>query len=446
VSTPADGRFERGLVLLTLAGLVVRLAFVWLEPATDPVADETMWTTWGARVLPEVGFSPVRFRLIFHPPLYPYFIGVFSLLGGLGAVKVAQAVVSALLVPALGLLGAAVFGPAAGLAAAAIAAFYPELVWFAAHFWVETVFTVLLWWGFERLVAADRGTSRRLAVVAGLLFGLAILARETVLYFLPIAAIWLASRRPGGTGRGAAFLLAAVLTVVPWTLRNWVVYGAFVPVSTAGALNLWQGNARISRQEVYEQYWAVHGRIEKYHLARQKGLEAIRDRQPGWIFEKLRQEMPNFWEADSQALVHVVRGAYGRYPLGVAVAVVLVVLIPFFACLAGLVFGLAALPLARGPLLLVAFLAYYNLIHVAAHGYARYRLPAMPVLFLLTGFAWTAWRRKEYPPLTRTRRTVALVAALVLALSVAPTLASWFTDRWMEQGEPGEAAEEAGSP
>src|SRR5262249_6178065 len=151
-------------------------------------------------------------------------------------------------------------------------------------------------------------------------------------------------------------------------------------------------------------------------------------------------------EADSQALVHVVRGAYGRYPLWLAIAVVLLVLLPFFACLAGLVFGLMALPIARGPMLLVAFLAYYNLIHVAAHGYARYRLPALPVLFLLTGFAWAAWRRGAYPALTRTRRAVGALAALVLALSVTPTLSSWFTDRWMDQGEGGEAAEEAASP
>jgi hypothetical protein len=446
VPPPAEGRFSSRLLLLTLAALAVRLAFVWLEPATDPVADETMWTTWGAKVLPEVGFSPLRFRLIFHPPLYPYFIGLFSLVGGLTAVKVAQAVVSALLVPAIGRLGTLVFGPEAGLVAAGLAAFYPELIWFAAHFWVETVFTVLLWWGFERLVAADARASLGTAIVAGLLFGLAILARETVLYFLPIAALWLAWRRPGGGRRGAALLVAAILAVAPWTVRNWIVYGAFVPVSTAGALNLWQGNARISRQEVYDRYWAVHGRIEKYRFAREKGVEAIRDRQPGWFFEKLRQEMPNFWEADSQALVHVVRGAYGPLPPALAVAAVVLFLLPFFACLVGLVLGLAALPLARGPLLLVLFLAYYNLIHVATHGYARYRLPAMPVAFLLAGFAWSAVKAGVYPRLTRGRRALGLAAALVLALSVAPTLLSWFTHPWMRQGEASEAAEEASPP
>ncbi|HSB61171.1 MAG TPA: hypothetical protein VLI67_05600, partial [Vicinamibacteria bacterium] len=86
----------KALTLLTLAALGARLLFIAMEPATAPVADETMWITWGARVLPspEVRFSPFAFRLIFHPPLYPYFIGtLYALFGTLAAVKVAQAAV-----------------------------------------------------------------------------------------------------------------------------------------------------------------------------------------------------------------------------------------------------------------------------------------------------------------------------------------------------------------
>lgn len=436
---------RKALTLLTFAGLGARLLFLALEPPTAPVGDETMWTTWGAQVLPspEVRFSPLAFRLIFHPPLYPYFIGwLYALFGTLAAVKVAQAVVSSLLVPALGRVGSALFGERAGLLAAGIAAFYPELIWFSAHFWVETLFVALLWWGFERLLAADREASTRTAAVAGLLWGLAILARETVLYFLPLAALWLAGRRPRGLVRAAAFLALALAAVAPWTWRNWILYGAFVPVSTAGALNLWQGNATLSREEVYERYRAVHGRIEKYRFARQKGLEAIRDRQPTWLFEKLRQEMPNFWEADSQALVHVVRGAYGPYRKATAAVAAVVVLAPFLAVLVLSVFGLAALPLRRGPLLLAAFLSYYVLIHVATHGYARYRLPALPVLFVVAAFAFSAWRSGAWTPLTRTRKAMGAALALTLALSVAPTLVSWFTEPWAKPLEQGEAGEE----
>ncbi len=388
-------------------------------------------------------FSPFAFRLIFHPPLYPYFIGsLYALFGSLAAVKVAQALVSSLLVPALGRIGEALFGERAGLLAAAIAAFYPELVWFSAHFWVETVFTVLLWWGFERLLAADREAALAPAAAAGLLFGLAILARETVLYFLPLAALWLAWRRPKGPKRAAVFLALATCVVAPWTYRNFKVYGAFVPVSTAGALNLWQGNATISREEVHEQYGAVRGRIEKYRFARQKGLEAIAARQPTWLFEKLRQEMPNFWEADSQPLVHIVRGAYGPYHKATAAAAVVVVLLPFAAVLVLFVMGAAALPRERGTLLLAVFLAYYVLLHVATHGYARYRLPALPVLFLIGAFAWTSWRTGTYPSLTRARRTVAAAVGLALALSVAPTLVSWFTEPWDKAPETGETRED----
>src|SRR5260221_1116914 len=376
---------KKALILLTFAGLLARLLFLALEPATDPVGDEIMWTTWGAKVLPspEVAFSPVRFSVIFHPPLYFYFIGaLYAMFGTLTAVKLAQAVVSSLLVPALGRIGGGLFGPRAGVVSAAIAAFYPELIWFSAHFWVESLFVVLLWWGFERLLAADRLASLGTATLAGFLWGVSILARETALYFVPLVAVWLAWRRPRGLRLGATFLVTCFATVAPWTYRNWVVYDAFVPVSTAGALNLWQGNTTLERDAMHEQLREVHGRIEKDRFARQKGLQAIRDRQPMWFFEKLRQEMPNFWEADSQALVHVVRGAYGPYKKSTGGVAALVVLLPFFVVLGLFVAGLAALPLERGPLLLLGFLVYYVLIHVATHGYARYRLPALPVLFL----------------------------------------------------------------
>jgi len=415
---------SRPLLLLTAAALFLRIAFVLLEPATEPVADETVWTG-AAEVLssPATSFSPIGYRGIFHPPLYAYFVGAVSaLFGGLSAVKMVQAVVSALLVPALGRLGASVLGPEAGLAGAAIAAFYPELIWFSAHFWAETLFMVVLWWAFERLVAAEARASAAVAAAAGLLFGLAVLTRETVLYFTPLAALWLARGGRGGRRRAALFLAVAVLTVAPWTYRNWVVHRAFVPVSTAGGLNLFQGNARLSRPEVYERYWAVRGLVERYRFARRMGIEAIWERQPGWLFEKLRDEMPNFWEADSQPLVHIKRGAYGEVGPAAAVAAAVVVLSPYLAALALFVVGLAWAPRGRAAVLLLGFLAYYNLLHVATHGYARYRLPALPVVFLVAAGAWVALRSRPLPKPSRTRLVAAFTVGAVLVLSLVPSL------------------------
>jgi 4-amino-4-deoxy-L-arabinose transferase-like glycosyltransferase len=432
-----SGFFRRGLLALTLAGLAVRLLWVVLEPATFPVADETMWVTWGSEILPspEVAFSPLRLRFIHHPPLYLYFVGVlFTLFGTLEAVKYAQCLAGVLLVPALGLLGRRAFGERAALVAAGIAAFYPELVWFASHFWAETVFTVLLWWALERLLAADRERGGKAALASGLLWGLAILTRETVLYFLPFAALWLAWRRAGGARRAAMLLSVAALVVLPWTVRNWLVFDAFVPVSTAGALNLWQGNTRLSRQEVYEEYWAVHGRIAKYEHARRRAVEAILERQPLWILEKLRDEMPAFWAAHSQPIVHLERGAYGVVARPKALLAVAVVLLPYLALLVLFVAGIAVLPRGRAPVLLLGFLIFYVLLHVAAHGYPRYRLPALPVLFLVAAQGWVCrpWSRPRptCPGTDRARRLAAAATALVLGLSVGPSLVGWVTRPW----------------
>jgi hypothetical protein len=427
-----SGSFRRGLLALTLAGLAARLLWVALEPPTFPVADETMWISWARTLLsPEVAFSPLRLRFVFHPPLYLYFVGVpFALFGSLAAVKYAQCLAGALLVPALGLLGRRAFGPKAGLVAAGMAALYPELVWFASHFWAETVFTVLLWWAMERLVAADERGSAQVALASGFLWGLAVLTRETALYFLPVAAVWLAWGRAGGARRAAWLLFAAALVVVPWTVRNWRVFGTFVPVSTSGALNLWQGNTRLSRQQVYEEYWAVHGRIPKYELARRRAIEAILERQPLWILEKLRDEMPAFWAAHGQPVVHLERGAYGAVARPAALGAVGVVLLPYLLALALFVPGVAWLPRGRAPLLVLAFVGFYVLLHVAAHGYPRYRLPAMPAVFLVAAHGWVAWRTRPRPALDRRRRLGAAATAVVIALAVGPSLVTWVTRPW----------------
>ena len=418
----------RMLLVLTALGLAVRAAFLLLEPATRPVADERTWTNWAVESLatPRVGFSPLRTHMIFYPPVYPYFIAVpYALFHTLEAAKWAQVVVGSLLIPAVGWVGVRAFGARAGVLAAAVTAFYPDLVWFAAHFWSETVFLVLLWWAIERLMAGDASGSTRVAAAAGLLWGLAILTRETILYLTPVAAAWLAWRaeRAGGARRAAAFLLCATLVVVPWTVRNWLEFRAFVPVATSGGLALFQGNARLSREEVYQRYEAVHGRIEQYRFARREGWRAIGERQPLWAFEKLGEQMPRFWEADSLALIHIKRGAYGAVPPAMAVAAAVVVLAPYLVVLAGFVAGAALLPLDRRRVLLLGFLLGYNALHVVTHGFARYRLPVMPVVFVFAAAAYVAWREGALarPPAGVARRALAAALDVVLLLCLVPS-------------------------
>ena len=263
----------------------------------------------------------------------------------------------------------------------AIAAFYPELVWFAAHFWSETLFLVLLWWAIERLIAADarglRGRGRRGRPAVGA--GHPDAGDDPLLHAPGRGSGSPGARRPRGRGtRAAFFVLCAVLTVAPWTYRNWVVFHAFVPVSTVGRPEPLPGErarSRARRSTTAGRGGARPHRAVPLREARW-GSQAIRDRQPLWVFEKLRDQMPNFWEADSLALIHIKRGAYGAVAPAAAVAAAVVVLAPYLAVLAAFVVGRGVrAPRDRRAGLLLGFLVYYNALHVVTHGFARYRLP-----------------------------------------------------------------------
>jgi 4-amino-4-deoxy-L-arabinose transferase-like glycosyltransferase len=421
------------LLALAAAAFLVRAAFVLMEPGSKLAGDEWRLQGWafeppGGVASAKVGFSPFRTHMIFDPPGYPYFVGgLYALFGSLTAVKIAQAIAGVLLLVAIARIGAAAFGDRVGLVAAGIVVFYPELVWFTAHFWSETLFLALLWWAIERVLAADRAGDLRGAAVAGVLWGLATLTRETALYFLVVATAWLAWDRGGdGRRRAAVFATCAVLTIAPWTYRNWVVFRALIPVSTAGGQNIFQGNVHIPRDTTYVMVDEVPGRVEQYRYAMRMGVRAIWERQPTWIFEKLYEQMPNFWEADNLAVIHVKRGAdtppggYGPTRVSTAWMVAAVTVIPYLVVLAGFVLGLRDLPLTRDTVFLLLFLLYYNAIHIVTHGFARYRLPVMPVVFLFA--AWGFYAPRDARVTSRARRWVAALVAIVLVLCLIPGL------------------------
>jgi hypothetical protein len=80
--------------------------------------------------------------------------------------------------------------------------------------------------------------TRRRIVVLGLVTGFTVLSSPATVYFADalVVALVLYHRSVLSTGiaRGAAFLLAAALVVLPWTIRNYETFGTFVLVRTGG--------------------------------------------------------------------------------------------------------------------------------------------------------------------------------------------------------------------
>jgi len=424
---------------LAAAALGVRAAYLVLEPRCALTGDEPSWIELGRQLArPAVAFSPLRSDLVFYPPVYPYLVGaLFRLSGSMAAVLWVQVVLGALLVPVVGRAAERAFGPRASVLAAAFTAFYPELVWYPAHYWSETVFLLLLWAAIERALAADAAASWRTAAAAGVLFGLATLTRELALYLVPLVVLW--TVRPwavGATSVGTrivlsrnrlvgagALLLVTVLTIAPWTLRNAIVFRAFIPVSTMGGLNLWQGNTTLTHLQIYDVLAGIDGAVAQDRYCRRLAWETIAARQPAWVFEKLAEQMPEFWKAGSEVLDHLVgRGACGPLAPARLVAIELVLVLPYLALLALALIGVARLRFTPAAVLLLVLAAAYNAAHVAAYATTRFRLPVLPVLFMLAGALIVGRGDDSLAPLRGRRLALLAVLALVAIAVLAPGL------------------------
>ena len=103
-------------------------------------------------------------------------------------------------------------------------------------------------------LAVDRADAHRtdraggaLSLGAGLLTGAAVLVRPAMLFFLPLAVLWLIFRRMPVLA--VALVAGAVAVIAPWTARNYRVYDRFVLVASEGGVTFWTGNHRLARGE-----------------------------------------------------------------------------------------------------------------------------------------------------------------------------------------------------
>ncbi len=242
------------LGLIALLGLAVR-AYVVVNPVEHPGDDSRAYYALSKALYTEQSFGGPEFddSSDWSPGAPFLYAASFYATGGAreGTARIVEAllgVATILVVFALGWrLGGRELGRWAGLFAAFAVAVYPPFLHSTGELMSEPPAMLTLpaailafFWAGDR-----EGTWRWL--LPGLLFGLTAMFRPEYLLvgavFVGLAGIRIWEQREWRLGlAGAAVLLVAmVLPVLPWTIRNVVVLDRVVPISTGGGKALYVG-------------------------------------------------------------------------------------------------------------------------------------------------------------------------------------------------------------
>lgn len=398
---------KHALIVLS-AALAARLIYAFLAPASVSY-DSAEYLKIAGNLLSAGSYSmDGAVPAIQRAPGYPFFIALTGLFSGgikLPFLLACQALLDSVSAVYVLALGAAFLPPAWALGAGLFYALHPVFIGFSGMALSETLF-MHFWLAFMNLSLRgqkDGGTARWAA--AGALLALAALTRPAHMFYLLPAALLLALSAPGvkaAAARLAAFAGAFLLCLAPWTVRNYKVTGAFLPVCTGGALALWIGSVpgtaypdELLRTRTMEYLKTLEGEAELSAIAKENWR-----RQGPAIVADLPRRLVKFWVTSHSSVFLMEKpnrayAAEGRYgALAFKAALLLLQAATLALALAGLL-ALRRRPLDAAFLLMPALFASAHIL--SDWGPSRYHISALPPLGVLALYALSRRGGKKEP-------------------------------------------------
>lgn len=345
------------------------------------------------------------------PPLYPYILaGVFKLFGVYSAasawvILAFNSIFAALTCLTLYRIAERIYGIAVARATAWTWAVFPYVIYWPVRVVWETSLTAFLL-SLALLLTlrmADEPPRLRAWILFGLLWGVIALTNTAVVSMLPFCLLWLLSQRPRQLVGAGLCVLAAVLVVSPWLVRNYEVFGRFIfvrdnlPLEMYEANNdqsagLWTRNEHPGNDPEAMRRFQELGELSFMQEKRQEVGQFIRQHPAKFVWFTMQRAM-YFWIAPPQATI------IAGYDFMIS---------RHTNFLLGALFAFAGLWLTirnrkRGSFLLACFLLVYPLPYYLVNPFPRYKHPIEPEMILLIVYLF--WEARCIPvrwPLPKT--------------------------------------------
>lgn len=388
------------LLFLVLTSLALRCAYVGLNGG-PAVSDERAYLNLARSINTGEGYCEDGRPTAYWPPGLPVIISFFFRVCGPSVYPVLyfQCLLGVGTVVSVWFLGRLLVGEGAARVASLIVAFWPNGLAYVARLFPAAVMIFAGVAVFALFAASPRFLT---AAAAGVLVGLATLTAPVMFPVAPLTATVDISMGRGwklALRRAVYVTVIAVVVVLPWTYRNWSVFGTFVPVSTNAGIILWMGNNPAADGSYNFPINSVNpllnetDEVKRDRLALRLSREFIFSRP--WDFVKLIiPKLANLYGTDVSAFQYedLARGlspeaAGRRWPARVS---------QFYY---GGIWGAAAYGLfklrrrllcprgAKAPSLVcvLAYITYFSAVYSVFHGLDRYHLPVIPMVAILAG-------------------------------------------------------------
>ncbi len=327
-----------------------------------------------------------------QPPLYPLILaGVFKVFGIYSVESVWAAVLLNVLAGAvtavlLYYVGRLHFGETVGI----LAAWLWVLPWMygANAFAVSLTNAYLAALGLTALILVvpkTLGANGRWFVL-GIYSGLLVLLQPSLLPVVLVYLGWLASTK-APSPRVLIAVAGLLVTLVPWTARNYLTFGRFIALRDNFGLELWVGNRPGMQGTIdfsgdfpdndpssYARLGELRFMDGKFDASRQFIVS-----NPASFARRALRRVPEFW--------------YFPYPFSwIAVSIM------------GWVGAVLAMRKSSDGWVWFVLLAVYPVVYYVTHNFATYRHPIEPLVILLTSFAFVEIISDIIAPIRRLHR------------------------------------------
>jgi hypothetical protein len=249
------------MVLVALAIRLVVMGFLYQEQL-DPERDHWRFSYENGRLARSIaegrGFSSPLFEdtgvSAWLTPVYPYLTaGVFKVFGiysktSAFVLLAFQCLVSALNCLPIFYLARKLFGPVVATWSGWSWAFFPYAIYFPAErIWNTWLATLLFSILFLITLYMEESTRLTRWIGYGLFWGFVALTDPVVLAAWPFMLAWVGYRMHRKKMRWAfpmaASVLALTMVVTPWFVRNYVIFGRFIPFRDSMGMEIHMGNS-----------------------------------------------------------------------------------------------------------------------------------------------------------------------------------------------------------